>query len=167
MSDIVERLRAVGLDKKVCISDAASCWHWTGRVSRTGYGIANLPRNKGEPQRGTSAHRYVWTVLHGNLARHLQVCHKCDNRLCCNPAHLFIGTAKVNAIDKVQKGRCAALVGEANAVAKLAAKDVIAIRASTKGHRAVAREYGVSESNVRQIRSGKTWGHVPDMRSQA
>ena len=51
------------------------------------------------------AHRAVWKLENGPINDGLYVCHHCDNRMCCNPLHLFLGTAKDNAVDKVQKGR--------------------------------------------------------------
>lgn len=135
------------------------CWPWTGAKFRGGYGRVNLPRSAGK-QSGTTAHRAIWTTLYGEPHADLEICHTCDNRLCCNPAHLFAGTAKINAVDKMRKGRTARILGTRNASAKLTPDDVAAIRASAEPHAVMARRYGVSEGNVRMIRARETWTHV-------
>jgi len=68
------------------------CWNWTGKVGLKGYGI--LPR----PFKG--AHRWIYEQIHGEINNpKLYVCHKCNNKLCVNPDHLYLGTAKDNARD--------------------------------------------------------------------
>ena len=54
---------------------------------------------------GTTAHRWTWMLLHGEIPDGLLVCHTCDNPPCCNPGHLFLGTAKDNVRDAMNKGR--------------------------------------------------------------
>jgi ribosome-binding protein aMBF1 (putative translation factor) len=96
----------------------------------------------------------------GQIPREIEVCHSCDNRACVNPAHLFLGTRKDNAADKVRKNRQARQYGQSNPSAKLTPADVELVRASTMAHRALARDLGVSESLIRQIRSGQVWQRV-------
>lgn len=141
---------------KVAKRGADECWAWTGGIFRaSGYGRVQLPN-----KRGTTAHRVVWTLLYGEPHADLEICHTCDNRVCCNPAHLFAGTPKVNALDKMRKGRVARLPGTKNGSCKLSEADIAAIRASAESHRGMARRYGVSEGNIRMIRSRETWRHV-------
>lgn len=85
---------------KVNITDAERCWGWTGAKQSNGYG--NLRRNK----KWLLAHRYSFSLKHGEINNRLMVLHKCDNRLCVNPNHLFLGTAKDNTVDMMNKGRC-------------------------------------------------------------
>jgi hypothetical protein len=76
-----------------------ACWPWTLSKTRFGHGSAQLSQFKG-------AHCIAWMLYYGFLIpKGKQVCHSCDNPPCCNPKHLWIGTAKDNARDRNTKGR--------------------------------------------------------------
>ena len=84
------------------------CWLWTGPCNEHGYGHFHIFR------KGFRVHRLAWSLTHGAAPALLDVCHRCDERYpisdrtyrrCCNPAHLFLGTAKDNQQDAVAKGR--------------------------------------------------------------
>jgi len=75
------------------------CWLWTGSRSPQGYGQISQAGERPE-----LAHRVAWALAFGPPGG-LSVCHHCDVRTCCNPAHLFLGTARDNALDMVAKGR--------------------------------------------------------------
>ena len=75
-----------------------NCWGWTGSLLER-YGKITVNG------RGTNAPRASWLLHFGEIPAGMQVCHKCDNPACTNPAHLWLGTAKENCFDKMGKGR--------------------------------------------------------------
>lgn len=77
-----------------------SCWEWTGGVVSSGYG--SLKNHIG---RYEVAHRQSYRLSIGDIPTGMFVLHKCDNRRCVNPNHLFLGTMKDNTQDMLRKGR--------------------------------------------------------------
>lgn len=90
--------------EKIKISDSG-CWLFTGCLNNDGY--AKIVLNN----RPVSAHRMMYEYKFGKIENGLMVCHKCDNRNCVNPDHLFLGTARDNRIDCVNKKRVRIFIG--------------------------------------------------------
>lgn len=82
----------------VAIGDDDQCWEWQGLVSNRGHGLIKVGKQN------AYAHRIAWSLHHGRDPEQC-VLHHCDNRLCCNPAHLYEGTRLDNARDRDQAGR--------------------------------------------------------------
>ena len=146
--------------RRVDKRDPGECWEWQGYINTTGYGQMGA----GDVSRRIGTHRAAWIVTHGEIPPGLLVCHTCDNRACCNPAHMFLGTAKDNAVDMVRKGRGRGAEGSTNGHAKLTRSQVDEIirryePAIGKGFGmvrpsnadALAVEYGITPQYVSQL----------------
>lgn len=140
------------------------CWTWTAFVSNRGYGKIG----KGGKRGGMLyAHRLSFSIANASfkLDSALWVLHKCDNRLCVKPTHLFAGTPKDNYHDMAGKGRRNCPRGERSAKSKLTAHQVLEIRRkyirpvfSNVGE--LAKEYGVTKQSIDAIVTRKNWRHV-------
>lgn len=140
--------------------DSSGCWIWLGTINPTnGYGTHYFKRNG--KATSTSAHRAVWTKLHGEPPRHIQVCHTCDVRLCVRPKHLFLGTGKENCIDRSRKGR--------SARQHFTERQAVEVFLSPLHGGRAAKQFGVDPDLIRKIRQRKlyawaTEGLVPSAR---
>ncbi len=92
------------------------------------------------------------------------VCHRCDNRACVNPAHLFLGTAADNSADMLHKGRHRVPRGNASPISKVTEAEVRQIRHlcdnRIMSQRAVAAKFGISKGAVSHIATRRDWKHV-------
>lgn len=128
---------------------AAECWPWTGAVNEKGYGRFSFD---GAVHK---AHRIAFALGKDTaLPGVVMVCHRCDNPVCCNPHHLFLGQAADNNKDAADKGRAPRAIGERNARTKLREQDVEHIRNSRVSNAALGLLYGVSDSHISRVRSG-------------
>jgi hypothetical protein len=129
-----------------------ACWPWTGPLDRKGYG-------RFQTVHGTcTASRMAFMLSAGPLASDRHVCHKCDNRSCVNPAHLFVGTCAENLADMRQKGRHHH--GSRHTQAKLTEADVLAIRYDDRHYAIIGSDYGVARATISCIKLGRNWKHV-------
>lgn len=132
-----------------------ACWWWRGSIDSHGYGrfsVAGMSR---------LAHRVIYELHTSESAHGMLVCHTCDERRCCNPAHLYLGTPADNSRDMVERGR--ASVGERAGQAKLTEAQVREIRQMAEtGHsrREIAAWFGITTPNVGYILRRETWRHV-------
>lgn len=128
------------------------CLEWTGTINKDGYGTLTF---KG---RQWKAHRLAYEIHVGSVPADKMVCHRCDNRKCIEPDHLFLGDNAENTRDRNIKGRQAR--GALISTATLTPDDVRAIRASDLPHSVLAMQYGVAETTIASARKRKSWRHV-------
>lgn len=140
------------------------CWQWTSPPTRWGYGQFHFGDKYGVPLR---AHRVAWFLTFGEIPERLLVCHHCDNKLCVNPAHLYLGNYSRNLSDawKHQLRKPPTwILGEKHHSHKLNVNQVQEIRNihSQGGEKlsAIARLFNVSATTVQRIVSRRIWKHV-------
>lgn len=155
---------------KVNKQEIDQCWEWQQR-NKFGYGVFLI---KGREYR---AHRIAYYLHYNQDPGKLLVCHKCDNRLCVNPHHLFLGTYADNNADRNAKGRQMKgdkhhyrtnpelrPIGTRNGSAKLTDDEVVAIRNQYNElktpHRQLAELFSVTKSTITRVLSGNYWKHV-------
>lgn len=158
--------------EKVRRGGQGECWEWQAAILDTGYGSFSFNGKSG------TAHRASWEIANGPIPDGLWVLHRCDNRKCVRPDHLFLGTQVDNMRDMAAKGRgvpptgllhWAAVrrgenVGGKNPNAKLDDAAVLAIKvglAAGDPTGLVAHLHGVSSTTISLILTGQNWQHVP------
>lgn len=151
-----------------------ACWPWKAGKLERGYGNFWM---HGKPS--WRAHRVAFVIKNGPLSSEKEVCHRCDNTSCCNPAHLFAGSHTDNIVDMFKKGRGNSAVGSANGSIKfpellmrgednsshkLTELQVIEIRKrianGTGTYKGLGREFGVHKCTIKRAVTHKTWRHV-------
>jgi len=137
------------------IEKTSSCWLWIGSRATARY--------YGRFWQGPShvlAHRFSYQLYKGEIPLGLKVLHKCDVTHCVNPDHLFLGTQKENIQDMDRKGRRKQPRGEKCGASKITAEQAIKIRNDPRSMGKIGKDYGVSTSQVCNIKHMKHWRHV-------
>ena len=131
------------------------CWPWKGADVGNGYGVMGSGGHTGT----ILAHRVSWKIHFGEIPEGLCVCHKCDNRACCNPAHFFLGTYADNLKDMRDKGR--GTHGEVHPNSKMTQARVDFVRSEyakgTISMDQLAKANGVSQTLISHIIHNKIW----------
>ena len=149
------------------VEKTGTCWNWTGRYVATGYGAFG-------GRKYIRAHRLSWFLENGTDPSSMLVLHRCDNKRCVRPYHLFLGTHSDNVADKVNKHRQArgsshgmygrSLNGELNGFARLTWVAIKDIRTNYRRYergqftlKSFANKYGVAEGTISKIVRNEAW----------
>jgi hypothetical protein len=128
------------------------CWEWNRSTDHKGYGKVRFDGKM------RMAHRVAYTLIHGSIPEGMLICHACDNKLCCNPKHLFPGTAADNARDFVEKGL------HSSAATKLTDKQAVKIRKlyadGTHTYQELSEMFNMSLTSIGDIIRGTSFKHL-------
>jgi len=128
----------------------SGCLEWTGARNRDGYGTV------WDGGKMRSTHRVSWELRNGEIPAGLCVLHKCDNRRCCDPAHLFLGTYADNNADMVQKGRArGGNDGATRVVDSDMAHFMFILAVEGRSQRDIGKRLGLHHSTVGRYLSGR------------
>lgn len=136
------------------VDRSGTCWLWKGSTANDGYGSVTW---NGRLYR--CSHVAIF-LTHGQWPARF-VLHKCDNPPCVNPEHLYEGGHVENSQDKVSRGRQSR--GEKHGNSKLTEMQVVEIKkliAARATQTEIARRFGVDQSAISLIATGKMWQHV-------
>lgn len=147
-ADILGRLMS-----RVEKDPVSGCWNYQLKLTTDGYSRIWFA---GRSQLG---HQIAYESFVAPIPAGMIVCHRCDNRRCVNPDHLFLGTNADNTADRDRKGRQAR--GERGGRAKLTEAQVVSIIGDRRTQAAIAAVYGVGETAINNIKRGTSWCHIP------
>ena len=153
------------------------CHEWYKAIGKKGYGVIIIGSRLDKSRKTLYAHRLSWQLHSGKpIPDGLLVLHKCDNRRCVNPDHLFLGTAKDNTQDMHNKDRAAmkkgvipinfveqverVKAGKFSKLTILQVKEIKNLLASGINYKLIANQYNVSYSCISDIKRKATWINV-------
>lgn len=145
------------------VKKGPGCWEWIGALHESGYGLIG---RGGRGEGLIRAHRLSWELAGNALPDDKFLLHKCDNRKCVNPAHLFVGTNQDNVDDMWSKGRGKLpphKTGAANGNSKYSAMQIRGAKQMLDAGFTVsfvAKSTGISRPHVHRISKGETWKHL-------
>lgn len=144
------------LMKRIAIGSDEECWPYRGRRTEFGHGCIDW---NGRPW---GAHQIMYMIIYGQIPKGMCVCHTCDNPICCNPGHLWLGSPSDNSRDMWDKGRgrVKSFRGETHGMAKLTEADVLSIRGSVDSDTELAKRHDVCALTIRNVRTRRSWAHV-------
>ena len=147
---------------KVAVQGPIECWPWTASTRGDGYGAFGIGNVKDGTKRMVSSHRLAYYLSHNDQWPENYACHTCNNKLCCNPGHIYDGTHQDNMDDMTSGDRQAR--GENQGLSKLTEDQVLEIRSRYEPWivtlRTLAAEYGISNQVIHDIIQRRIWKHI-------
>lgn len=139
----------------VDVQSDSECWNWIGAISGSGYGNIKIYNKY------YRAHRIAYYIHYQKDPGEFLVCHECDNKLCVNPHHLFLGTQQENIQHALDTGLIS-YVGSLHPQTRLLESDILEIRElqGTITQKEISKIYCVSQPTINHIMSRKTWRHI-------
>jgi hypothetical protein len=126
-------------EQKFEVCKETGCWNWTACINKGGYGkVAHKFKN-------ITSHRASYDIYNGPIPKSMHVLHKCDNRKCVNPEHLFLGTNAENVADKMQKGRHNVIPKK---MTRKRLEDMYTLRAAGATQKEIGEILGVADRNI-------------------
>lgn len=156
LPEIITQDQADRFWSKVDIKGPDECWPWLASLNHYGYGQFGLDSKR----RAVRAPRMAFRLYYGADPFPSDICHRCDNRWCCNPECYFLGTRRDNDRDRDKKGRTAR--GE-KLSPNLKDADIIEIRrrgALGESTYSIAKDYPVSHVQIWHILRRDFWDHI-------
>jgi len=141
------------------VDKSGSCWTWTAFRDKDGYGLFKVDG------KNIGAHRFSYTIENGRIENGKLICHSCDNPSCVRPNHLWLGTHKDNAQDKVRKGRVQNQNGELNPNCMYTENNIRAMMKLLKSgmkQKDIGKLFGVRQQYISKVKNGQTWKHVTE-----
>lgn len=154
LEEKTNRLRDI-FERSVVKSEG--CWDWKGVAHHSGYCHMNYDG------KSMSINRISWELNFGEIPNGLFVLHKCDNRRCSNPDHLFLGSSKDNHKDMMNKGRQNIPFGENHKNSKLTSDNVKKIKELLQlgvTMSRISKDFKISMGSINAIKHRRTWKHV-------
>ena len=133
---------------KIELIPFSTCWWWIGGTNSNFYGQIRVG------DKMDSAHRVSFELYKEKIPSGLNILHSCDNTVCVNPDHLRVGTQQENMTDMILKRRKSTKLNEVQVL------EIRSLGNSGLSFRKIGAMYGVGETAVGRIVSGKSWRHV-------
>ncbi|WP_386681791.1 hypothetical protein [Loktanella sp. R86503] len=125
------------------------CWNWKASANRNGYGRMKV---KGQSM---TASRIAWEIDRNMYLGDRFACHHCDNKLCCNPTHIYAGSASDNMRDMAERG-----LRDATKLTPDMVRDIRKRHDWGERNADIAAYYGVDRALVSKVITGRSWAWV-------
>lgn len=125
-----------------------ACWNWIAGCFEDGYGAFSSGTTTAGNNRVVKAHRLAFELLSGTtLPSKTLLLHHCDNKRCCNPRHLYVGTYADNMFDRTTRG----IHRPHHRINRINTEELRRRRKAGERVKDLAKEFGVSRQHVWRV----------------